>query len=228
MSKLRTRIFQDGIDAGRRAMLMICTGRVAETIRGASVIKRWTVGMLLACVVAFAAHAGAPKVGRGDLPPDVFGKDESGQPISLERHRGKVVIVTFWATWCPYCLKELPVLENIQNRAGKDRIEVIAVNWKEDRDTYRAVRRALKGLTLTLTSDTSGQIGEAYGVASIPHMLMIGKDGRVDSVRRGYSEEHLEDIAADLNRLLQAPGPDVATAAAAGSTSAPVAAGSAD
>lgn len=188
-------------------------------------IKRWTAGVLLACVVAFAAHAGAPKVGRGDLPPDVFGKDESGQPISLESHRGKVVIVTFWATWCPYCLKELPILENIQNRAGKDRIEVIAVNWKEDRDTYRAVRRALKDLTLTLTSDTSGRIGEAYGVETIPHMLMIGKDGRVDGVHRGYSEADLEDIVGDLNRLMTAQVPDVATAAAAGA-SAPVAAGS--
>ncbi|WP_158985026.1 TlpA family protein disulfide reductase [Lysobacter panacisoli] len=168
-------------------------------------IKRWSAGMLLACVMAFAAHAGAPKVSSGDMPPDIFGKDESGDPISLENHRGKVVIVTFWATWCPYCLKELPILENIQNLVGKERIEVIAVNWKEDRDTYRVVKHRLKDLTLTLTRDTSGRIGEAYGVQSIPHMLMIGKDGRVDTVRRGYSEEDLEDIAADLNRLLQAP-----------------------
>lgn len=183
-------------------------------------IKRWIAGMLLAGVVAFAANAEAPKIGQGDIPPDIFGKDESGQPISLESHRGKVVIVTFWATWCPYCLKELPILENIQNLVGKDRIEVIAVNWKEDRDTYRVVKRRLKGLTLTLTSDP-GRIGEAYGVNSIPHMLMIGKDGRVDSVRRGYSEEDLEDIAADLNRLLTSPA--VATATATGSVAAPAA-----
>jgi thiol-disulfide isomerase/thioredoxin len=186
-------------------------------------IMRWTAGMLLACITAFGAHAGAPKIGSGDMPPDVFGKDESGQQISLERHRGKVVVVTFWATWCPYCLKELPVLERIQSLAGKDRVEVIAVNWKEDRDTYRAVKRALKDLTLTLTSDTSGRIGDAYGVEAIPHMLMIGKDGRVDSVRRGYSEESLDDIAADLNRLLKSAAPDVATAA--GSASPPAASG---
>lgn len=184
-------------------------------------IKRWIAGMLLAGVVAFAANAEAPKVGEGDVPPDVFGKDESGQPISLESHRGKVVIVTFWATWCPYCLKELPILENIQNLVGKDRIEVIAVNWKEDRDMYRVVKRRLKDLTLTLTSDTSGRIGEAYGVTSIPHMLMIGKDGVVDSVRRGYSEEDLEDIAADLNRLLTTPS--AATATTTGPATAPAA-----
>lgn len=93
-------------------------------------IGRWVAGVLLACVMVCAAHAGAPKVGEGDMPPDVLGKDETGQPISLESLRGKVVILTFWATWCPYCLKELPILENIQNLAGKDRIEVIAINWK--------------------------------------------------------------------------------------------------
>lgn len=184
-------------------------------------IKRWIAGAMLAWVFVSAAHAAAPKIGKGDIPPDVFGKDESGQPISLERLRGKVVILTFWATWCPYCLKELPILENNQNVAGKDRIEVIAINWKEDRDTYRAVKRRLKDLTLTLTSDASGRVGDAYGVQAIPHMLMIGKDGRVDTVRRGYSEEDLDDIAADLTRLLKTPAPDVATATNAGSVKAP-------
>jgi len=190
-------------------------------------IKQGIAGVLLACVMAFAAHAEAPKIGSGDLPPDVFGKDESGQPISLERHRGKVVIVTFWATWCPYCLKELPILENIQNIAGKDNIEVIAVNWKEDLNTYRVVKRKLKALTLTLTHDGSGRIGEAYGVTAIPYMLMIGKDGRVDSVRRGYSEEDLADIAADLNRLLKAPAPEVADADVPHTATPPIAAESA-
>ncbi len=188
-------------------------------------INRWIAGALLACVFAFQAHAGEPKPGSGDLPPDIFGKDESGQPIALEKYHGKVVIVTFWATWCPYCLKELPILENIQDRIGKDSIEVIAVNWKEDRDTYRAVQRALKGLTLTLTSDSLGRIGEAYGVETIPHMLMIGKDGRIDSVRRGYSEDDLGDIAADLTRLLNTPVPPAATADTAAAASAQVGAG---
>ena len=104
-------------------------------------MKRWAAGVFLACTMAmaFATHGAPPTIGAGDLPPDVFGKDESGEPISLEKHRGKVVVVTFWATWCPYCLKELPILENIQNVAGKQRVEVIAVNWKEDRETYRFV-----------------------------------------------------------------------------------------
>ena len=70
-------------------------------------------------------------------------------------------------------------------------------------------------MNLTLTSDISGKIGDAYGVESIPHMLMIGKDGRVDSVRRGYSEDDLSDIAADLTRLLKTPAADMAASTAA-------------
>lgn len=58
-------------------------------------------------------------------------------------------------------------------------------------------------------------------------MLMIGKDGRVDTVRRGYSEEDLDDIAADLNRLLKAPAPDVAVVSDMGSAKSPAAAASA-
>ena len=84
--------------------------------------------------------------------------------------------------------------------------------------------RRLKDLTLTLTSDIDGRIGEAYSVQSSPHMLMTGKDGRVDSVRRGYSEDDLDESAVDLNGLLKAPAPD-ATTAASGATSPPAATG---
>jgi thiol-disulfide isomerase/thioredoxin len=143
----------------------------------------------------------------GDTPPDVFGKDESGQPITLAGMRGKVVIVSFWASWCGYCRKELPVLEGIQKTAGKSRVEVIAVNSREDRRTYRALLRQLGKFEFTMTGDWNGVVSDAYGVSSIPHMFMIGKDGTVAHVYRGYSEESLPRIVDDLNAMLAEPLP---------------------
>ncbi len=141
----------------------------------------------------------------GDTPPDVFGKDESGQPITLAGLRGKVVVVSFWASWCGYCRKELPVLEGIQKTVGKSRIEVIAVNSREDRRTYRALLRQLGKFEFTMTGDWNGVVSDAYGVSAIPHMFMIGKDGTVAHVYRGYSEESLPGIVDDLNAMLAEP-----------------------
>ena len=50
------------------------------------------------------------------LPPQLLGKDRDGNEVNLAAHRGKVVIVTFWASWCGYCLKELPVLDRLPRR----------------------------------------------------------------------------------------------------------------
>lgn len=174
--------------------------------------------VLVAALLAFAlvaqAQAKEPAKQRvmvavGDTPPDVFGKDENGQPIALANLRGKVVIVSFWASWCGYCRKELPVLEGIQKAAGKARIEVIAVNSREDRQTYRALLRRLRKFEFTMTGDSSGAVSDAYGVSSIPHMFLIGKDGTVAHVYRGYSEDDLPGIIDDLNALMAEP-PSVA------------------
>jgi len=170
-----------------------------------NLIRTMFVTALLA--FGFAGYAQAQETAKavvavGDTPPDVFGKDENGQPITLAGLRGKVVIVSFWASWCGYCRKELPVLEGIQKTAGKSRIEVIAVNSREDLRTYRALLRQLKKFEFTMTGDWSGVVSDAYGVSSIPHMFVIGKDGTVARVYRGYSEEALPGIVADLNDLM--------------------------
>lgn len=68
------------------------------------------MGLLVWLALAACAQA---QVRVGDTPPDALGRNREGNDVVLSDHRGKVVVVTFWATWCGYCLKELPVLENL-------------------------------------------------------------------------------------------------------------------
>ena len=183
-------------------------------------LRTMGVAALLVLALCGAAQAGEAKgdadkvvIKVGDTPPDVFGKDEDGQQISLAALRGKVVIVTFWTSWCPQCLKELPVLENIQKAAGKAQLQVIAVNSREDRQTYRTLLRHLKQFEFTMTGDWKGRISDAWGVSGIPHMFVIGRDGKVARIHLGYAESSLPRIANDLNAVLAMPAPAPTSAA---------------
>ncbi len=141
--------------------------------------------------------------GPGDLPPDEVGRTLGGEPVLLSAHAGKAIVVSYWATWCPYCLKELPILQGIQRSAGPEHMQVIAVNT-EDRDVFRGAERALRPLGLLMAYDPGKASRKAFGVGAIPHMVIIGKDGRIIRVYTGYSESSLDSIVADINRAIGA------------------------
>jgi thiol-disulfide isomerase/thioredoxin len=162
-------------------------------------------GLMLALSgVAFAATKPAA-VAVGDTPPDDLGRSREGSEVLISGQRGKVVVVTFWASWCGYCRKELPVLAGLQEAAGKARLEVVAVNYEDDRDVYRALSRQLKDVQLTMTHDASGRIGEAFGVRGIPHLFVIGKNGKVAFQDVGYGEESVQVILDAVNAELARP-----------------------
>ncbi|HEY0062920.1 MAG TPA: TlpA disulfide reductase family protein [Telluria sp.] len=157
------------------------------------------------CVAApaMASKAAGDMPKAGDIAPEIVGKTADDVAVSIAQYRGKVVVVSFWATWCTYCIKELPVLENIQKAAG-GQVQVLAVNT-EAWDVFRQVRKGLKAFTMGMLYDP-GSVGQkAYRVTGYPHMVIIGRDGRIHQVYRGYSEDSLDQIAADINSALQGP-----------------------
>lgn len=136
---------------------------------------------------------------KGDVPYPYLGTDRDGNEVNLSELKGKLVVVTFWASWCGYCLKELPILENIQNHLGSDQIRVIAINSQESRQTYRKLKKALKSLNLTMTHDVSGEISDTYGVKGIPHLLIINREGQIVLQERGYDESSIDDFVRVIN-----------------------------
>ena len=151
-------------------------------------------------LILFANPAAAVDI--GSVPPDYLGKSDSGNEIHLSESTGRIRIVSFWATWCSPCLKELPVLNAIQKRGGAERIQVIAVNLKESRKQFRRALRAFDDYELEFVHDQRGTVAKRYGVKGIPHMLIIDVDGRVAYQHVGYDETALEGIVAEINALL--------------------------
>ena len=161
-------------------------------LRGLAAAALWLCG-------AACALAASPRP--GDIPPDVLGKDRGGDPVSVSQHRGKVVIVTFWASWCGPCRRELPILGHVQKTVGRDHLEVIAVNLNEPRADFVEVIRANPKLKLTYVHD-KGPAAEQYGVTSVPHMFIIDREGTVAYVHRGYSPEMLDGFVQEMLSLL--------------------------
>ena len=161
------------------------------------------VALALGAATLCQAHPGA-----GDIPPDDLGKDRNGHDVRVSELRGKVVVVSFWASWCGYCRKELPVLAALQKLKGTADLQVIGVNHDDEYDKFKEVRQRWRNLDIILTYDPpDGHIGKPYEIKTLPFLVMIGRDGRVAHVYSGYDEDMLDTIMADVNDLLAQPAP---------------------
>lgn len=162
--------------------------------------------LLLAALLAVAPCAQAGDAVKqpdiGDIPPPIPLKDRQGEPVDLDALKGKVVVVTFWASWCGPCRRELPMLGHVQKVVGRDYLEVIAINMKEPRSDYLSVLRANKDLELTFVHDVRGVATDLYGVTALPNMFIIGQDGVIAQTHRGYSEDVLQSFVEELLALL--------------------------
>ena len=163
-----------------------------------SLFTRTCAALLLS--VSTLAWAGAPAA--GDTAPDDIGMTLKGTPVHLKDYAGKAVVISFWASWCKYCLKELPILYNVQ-KAAKGRLQVVAINTEDD-EIFEKLSRAMRTLEIGMSYDPDETARKAYGVNGIPHMVVIGRDGKIVEVFRGYGESSLEPIVAAINKAIAA------------------------
>lgn len=162
------------------------------------------LGTLLCCV----AHA---QLGPGDIPPGNLGKTADGTPVQLSAFRGKVVVISFWATWCHYCLQELPTLAGLQSTATRRGLpmQVIAVDYMESRNVFQKSSAWLQSKSpgLLLSWDRDGVLRRPYGSQGIPVMVMLHRDGRIAYIHVGYDESDLDNRINEINTLLNEPAP---------------------
>lgn len=143
-----------------------------------------------------------PKIEVGDAAPEYLGQDPDGRDILTSAQRGKVIVVSFWATWCPSCLRELPVLQVIRDQVGEDRLAIVAINFGQGRRIYRKILEVTPNFTLTFAYDKHDRAARAFGVKALPNMFIIDKRGKVVSVHVGYGEETLNNLVGELNTYL--------------------------
>ena len=171
------------------------------THRSLAWLRAAALAMLLLPTLSVAARAGDARPQVGEVPPDNLGKDRQGEPVTISQHRGKVVIVTFWASWCGPCRKELPMLGQVQKTVGREHMEVIAINLNETARQFNGVIKENPGLELTWVRDR-GRTSDLYGVKALPNMFIIDRDGRIAHTHLGYSEKVFKQLIDEILALL--------------------------
>ncbi len=140
------------------------------------------------------------KVRLNEPAPDFALPTGEGTRIQLASLRGKVVLLNFWATWCPPCRAEMPVLESAYRRYGDDGFVVLAVDVGETAEQVRAFREEF-GITFPTVLDP-GPVADAYGVLGIPTSFFLDREGVVrlrwsGPVDEGLVRQKVEEL---LNR----------------------------
>jgi cytochrome c biogenesis protein CcmG/thiol:disulfide interchange protein DsbE len=122
----------------------------------------------------------------------------AGSRVNITEYRGKVVVVDFWASWCPPCRAQAPIIDRVaRRRAGKD-VTFLGVSTAGD-DWARAVQFAkAENLSYVSLFDGDSKVSDAYRVQSLPTLVVLDRQGNVTAVRtRPVGEQELERLIED-------------------------------
>lgn len=124
---------------------------------------------------------------QGKAAPDFTLTTLDGKQVKLSEQKGSVVLIDFWATWCPPCRKALPHIQHIsENRdlAGRG-LRVWAVNLREQKEKVQQFMSDNK-YTFAVPMDQNGAVAGVYRVQGIPTTVIVGKDGTIRNVFVGF------------------------------------------
>lgn len=138
---------------------------------------------------------------RVPMMPDSVLPDLAGKTVRLADHRGKVVVLNVWATWCLPCVQEMPTLEALHRKMSSRDVVVLAVSQDEIPHSVKPWIQK-NGLTLPVLLDPGGEVGRALGVTGYPETFIFDRQLRLVHRHVGYRDWASADLLAALERLL--------------------------
>ena len=149
-------------------------------------------------VMAACYHGSRPQR-VGEAAPD-FSVQDSDRSVALKQFRGQVVILNFWATWCPPCQLELPSLISLQERTRTKGVVVLGVSIDVDDDAYHRFLKA-RNVNFLTVRDPEQKVSGIYGTHGWPETYIIDRQGVLRRKVVGPIDWNAPDVLEFLNKL---------------------------
>jgi thiol-disulfide isomerase/thioredoxin len=149
--------------------------------------------ILLSSTLTFAADE------EGQPAPRFHAKTLTGETYTNQSTKGKIVLLQFWTTWCPYCKKEQSLIDSIDREYGSKDVVVLAINVAESkRKVKQYLQESPRSCRVVLTEDTN--LAAMYQANSYPIYVVIDREGNIAAEQRGAGGER------SLRRMLRKAG----------------------
>ncbi|QFU77225.1 TlpA family protein disulfide reductase [Halioglobus maricola] len=154
-----------------------------------------TLALSLSCSLALALTEDGPAA-------NFTLKSADGSNMRLSEHRGEVVLINFWASWCGPCRQEMPELERLQQQYHDLGFTVFGINVEQDRE---AADRTLKDIPVTfpVLFDVENTVSETYGVDAMPATVLVDRNGVIRFAHRGYKPGYEQLYEEQIRALLR-------------------------
>ena len=172
------------------------------------------VGVVVLIIFAWVNPNRIQPVTVGTVAPEFEVNDLDGGIARLSDHKGEVVLVNIWATWCLPCRIEMPSMERLYQEIGEDGFEIMAVSIDAELGSFDLAGRPggdiqvfadSLGLTFPMLHDPSGGIERLFRTTGVPETFLIGRDGIIYKKVAGGTEWDAPQHKELIQRLLAAP-----------------------
>ncbi len=163
-------------------------------------------------VPANPSYGGRPDALVGKKAIDFNVKDLDGDDLSLEKYRGNVILLDFWAVWCAPCIAEMPNVKQVYEKYKDENFQIIGISLDNSRDILVGYLEK-EGIAWPQVFDGNGwdnQVAKIYGIRAIPQMYLIDGEGviRKSDVRGHALEPAVAELVRENNAKLQGNKPD--------------------
>ena len=132
--------------------------------------------------------------------PDFTLKSHAGSNLKLSEHRGEVVLINFWASWCGPCRQEMPLLSELHDKYKSLGFTVLGVNVEEDSSDARKLLSQMP-VTFPVLYDNDSTVSKQYDVVAMPSTVLVDRNGNMRYLHKGYKPGE-EEIYVQMVRSL--------------------------
>ncbi len=163
-----------------------------------TVMKKLLLSTLIFLATASLANAAQEGQPTPQCPSALTGNAEK---LDLNAYKGKVILIDFWATWCPPCKKSMPFFNSLRNEHVKNGFEIVAINVDENSEEAKQFL-ASNAVDYVTAFDPKGDCPAKFDVQAMPSTYLVDKTGKIRKIHLGFRDEDKDMISAQVSALL--------------------------